>query len=139
MVRTGGADLSNELAETFRRTIKERYIGAVNRCVRRHYENERKNPSKELRLLALMKEFSGEGRGERIDGMIEALTLANTYRDIKDGLAVSASRVSAAESDTPSVHSDGVYDVDDNCLARKYGPRPDALSAIMMMIFLNGR
>lgn len=99
-------------------------------------------PTKEVRLLRVLKEFRPAAEHEKIDRVIDAMMLADTFqvphgaREARETRDVRAMREARA-----SVHADGVYDVDRSCAAGKKPAemQADAAGLMLMMMALMGR
>ena len=122
-------DLS-EIAEVMRRMLTEKYLDRINAILRQQHQNSLSNPSNSMRLLVAMKPFMREESHERIDQIVQSMAFVETMQTIFTSVSGNALAADAdfaldfdsdsnINRDTDSIHDDGVYDLDKNCLAKK--------------------
>ncbi len=114
--------IKNDIAQAMQLAadfFKNKYITSFENELEIQSKNIKNNPSKEMRFLSLMKEFMPEQTHNSIDNMINAMTTASAISSIRKKLEPNINfsdenTIKAASLD-PSVKSDGVYDIDENC------------------------
>jgi len=124
--------------------FQEKYFGKLNKAIERHHTNCMKKPSKEVQLLKSMKPFMPEDKKHQMDRIIDMMVLMDTAGLIKTDLNVQPPRrpvwaINEAARDG-SIHDDGIYDMDDRCLARLDSSAPSlSLPGIFFLVaMMNG-
>jgi len=100
----------------------DRYFSKINREMEAKRQYCEKNPSNEVKLLRSIKPFMGENHHNTIDKTIAALTMIQTFQKMGLNMPVPNSEISIQSTPRrnrmrpdPSVHQDGVYDIDAKC------------------------
>lgn len=108
--------------ELARRHFKTKYLGRVRQAVETERMRTMANPPREVALLAALKEFSPPEKHAAFERMAEVFIALSSWQEIRRNLhspradTYAAPHLSAcASSADPSVHPDGVYDIDHEC------------------------
>ena len=88
------------------------YFRKLNDTFVEHHKGIAKTPPREVQLLRAMKAFMPEERHPNVDRVIDMMMLTRTMESIRD----EQSRQQLAQA---SVHPDGVYDIDTNCISAR--------------------
>ena len=136
--------LQQDFMVSLQQYCKEKYLDKMKQTVSACFESAKSVPCREVRLMNAMKDFMPESRHSNLDQLIHTFTAMQVYNGIRKDLlqsrldhhTVKTAGVEAASD--PCVHSDGIYDVDDACLLQKETHKADAISTLMMMLFLQG-
>ena len=86
------------------------YFRELNDTFVNHHKGVAKNPPREVQLLRAMKAFMPEERHPNVDKVIDMMMLTRTMESIRD-------EHNGRLFTKASVHPDGVYDIDANCIA----------------------
>ncbi|MCL2407423.1 MAG: hypothetical protein FWC95_05785 [Defluviitaleaceae bacterium] len=98
-----------DMQEAVAGMIRNKYLSRMNETFTKIQETSRKDPPKEATLLQSLKPFIHDDNHSNIDRMIDLLILAETLGRVK----------TAADSYTRIAGSDGVYEVDMDCMKGK--------------------
>lgn len=134
----------NEAVGLVQKMFEEKYIGKINGILESHRERARSNPSREIGLLQAFKAFMPESDHQKVEKLIESLYMMETLSSIRkeysavvpnampnvapSSAAPSKRQISPSDDkpvevletkDDVSVHSDGIYDVDNQCMVSK--------------------
>lgn len=120
--------------------FKTKYISSLENEIITQATNQKNNPSKEIRLLSVLKEFVPNENHSQIDKLINSFTTASAIFDIQKKLIPLASEnkessIKAMSTD-PSVKADGVYDIDDSCKISSQGSSSNDLPFYLVLVFL---
>jgi hypothetical protein len=113
--------------------LKEKYLTPLNAAIAEISSNVEKNPSKEVTLINAMRSFMPEGSrhtADKVTGMLNQITCLQRLAGQLGSMANSG--VAGA-----CVHSDGVYEIDEQCVRRRSSPNLNGL--LMMMLLMSGR
>ena len=107
-----------------RTMLSEKYISPIKKAMEKENNRSRKNPNKEAKLLSALKPFMPKENQRMLDNTINAIHMIETLRGMQNQLPrPQAATIQAQSSDAdPSIHADGVYDMDEVCL--KTPPSP---------------
>lgn len=121
------AGIQNDMRESMlmaQNHLSEKYLTKMTKAVAQCQKKAMENPSPQIDLLLAVKPFIPEESHPRVNQMIEMLQFYQTMDEIRtsiqeelppaDTRPLSAASVGSFTPD-PSVHEDGVYDVDSNC------------------------
>lgn len=124
--------------------FRNKYIASFENELKAQTEAVTQNPSKEIRLISLLKEFMPENEHGGIDRIINTMTTASAISKIKSNMPLFGFKnnaeknniVNAAYAD-PSVKDDGVYDIDESCKigAQKGTSSVDMSFALILILF----
>lgn len=118
-------NLQNDISEAIglvSNMFREKYINKLQSAVQKKHIEIQKNPSKEIKLMYALKPFLNESSHHDIDNVINAMLSLNTIMTIQNELSsrsiIKQNSVVSTQSipEDPSIKSDGIYDVDENCL-----------------------
>ena len=143
-----------EAADTVKKMLMDKYIARMHNIVTAKSLQTQRNPSKEVMLMRAAREFMPPEKRSSIENAISALSMLDTMDKIKKDLpgsnninhpvkAASKRPVENANIDIEadkfdeSVHLDGIYDIDVNCLRNMHGGPQGAdkwLKFIMLML-----
>ena len=130
----------NQAAGMVRAMLSEKYITPITKAIAAENKRVRKNPTREARLLDALKPFMDHKSHDAVNKTIDMLHTIETMRGITAQLpkaayvpGTRAASVSAASQDA-SLHGDGVYDVDENCMEHKNKPNLVPLFAMMALV-----
>lgn len=118
----------NHAAGVIKAMLREKYITPVTKAFAAENKKVRKNPCKEVRLLDAVKPFLDVGRHEMLERAVDALYMAETFRGLAGQMPQATLRSSGAQE------GDGVYEVDEGCLAMTRQPTLVPLLALMAMM-----
>ena len=132
-----------EIAMTARGMLHEKYISRIHAALHEHSTQARQNPPKEARLLEAWKPFLPKEKHEAIDRCVEFFLAHDACRKLSESISMAAPphiRAASVGGD-PSIHHDGVYDVDTQC-ARPQGqtanraaqPTPTVWALVMLLM-----
>jgi|GEM_PF-1415469 len=114
-----------EICDAARDKLREKYVDKLCDGLRAQHAGTRENPPREVQLLEACKAFLPAERHEAVDqlsGMFLTMDtckrMSGQYAALSAQARPSAGMVRTAQVD-PSVHSDGVYDVDSQCARRQ--------------------
>lgn len=152
----------NDAAGLVAEMFKKKYINRLNEKVSEHKNVLSKNPPKEVQLLNALKQFMPEENRKNADRAIDTFITLSTFERLRNefsgtretsaasagaGRDIRPTRDAASPESKPadnldrdilaaesSVHEDGIYEVDENCLVKKN--RTDMTGLIMMMSLL---
>lgn len=102
------------------------YFRKFNDTLVHHHKGVAKNPPPEVPLLRAMKAFMPEEKHQNVDRVIDVIMLTRTMESIHE--EQHSERLAHA-----SVHPDGVYDIDANCIAGRNGTHGLMLMAMVAM------
>jgi len=110
--------------ELAREHFKSKYLRRIQKAV--EYERTRTlaNPPREVALLAALKEFTPPENHERFDKMAELFITLSSWQEIRHNLELSKQSYATVQAAgmpprrDESVHRDGVYDIDPECVAK---------------------
>ena len=144
----------NTAASLVRNMLTEKYITPIHKAMEKENKRARKNPNKEAQLLHALKPFMPSANHKAIEETIEAIHLIETLRGIQKQMpssspspssstgprtsAIAAQEVVINEVADPSVHPDGVYDMDEKCLNTPKEPMIP-LFLVFLMAMSRGR
>jgi len=123
----------SQAAEMVRSMFNEKYIAPITRAINTENKRAKNHPVREARLLKALKPFVDAGRHPGIDRAMDALHMAETLRGLKSTMPLPHTPRTPAPTSAPvrtaeaaaafhgygydtSIHPDGVYDVDYDCL-----------------------
>jgi len=132
-----------EIAAATRTMLHDKYINRLRSAIHAQNMHTRENPPKEARLLEAFKPFVPEEQHAALDKASQAILTLDACRRISGQMSaqVHTAEVDAKAPPDPSIHKDGVYDIDSQC-ARKQGINPSAAHsagqppATMMMLLM---
>jgi len=128
----------NVAAGMVRSMFAEKYITPIQKAIEKENAKSRKNPNKEARLLAALKPFVASHAHKKLDEVVDAIHMLETMKGLKGHLpapkAVQAQNIPQPEGPPkdPSVHTDGIYDIDQDCMKNRTNP----LIPFFMAIYL---
>ena len=132
----------NQAAGVIRAMLNEKYITPITKAIAAENRKVRKNPCKEARLLDALKPFVDVSNHETLEKTIEALYMIETLRGLSSNIpkvAVAPNQKTRAASLSPqdsSVHTDGIYDIDERCFEHKRHQPLMPIIAIMALCAL---
>ena len=111
----------NHAAGVIKAMLNEKYIAPITRAIAAENKKARKNPCKEARLLAALKPFVDARSHSNLEKAIDVLYMAETFRGLTGNMPKPQNfrQTMAANVQDASVHGDGVYDVDQQCIEFK--------------------
>ena len=130
-----------EAFDTAKGKLREKYIDRLRDGLREQHCSAQQSPPREARLLETMKLFLPAERHEAVSKLADAFCTIDVCRK-RSGqyAALTAQSIPAAEAAPAadsSVHDDGVYDLDAQCV-RKQGSRtaaaPPAAALLLMLL-----
>jgi hypothetical protein len=124
----------------------------MKKMITAYEDNMDANPSKEVRLLEALKPFAPDGFNEKINnfiGMYKRLNILSEMQNhLRENAKISVSGMTSDPSEddssgiSSSVHEDGVYDIDENCVLQRPKDGSHAagmnLPQIMMLMAMAG-
>jgi hypothetical protein len=118
------ADMSEGLG-LMREHINRKYVNKIGKIIKACEDSIDANPSKEVMLLEALKPFAPSALSEKIEGFIGMHKQMHILNEIQNRLSTpdntpfGLSAASSEKSKISSVHEDGVYDIDENCVLNK--------------------
>lgn len=91
-----------------------KYINPIKNAVENHLEICSHNPGDEIILLQACKPFISGDANNIINKIIELMSTMETLQNISSEFRTNL--VSTAQTEDSAIHSDGVYEMDSNCL-----------------------
>lgn len=118
--------------------FKNKYITSLESEIKTQSINIKNNPSKEMKLLALMKEFVPEQIHSDIDSLLNTMTTVSAISSIKEKLNPDNQQqnIIKAASVDPSIKADGVYDIDENCTISSQNTSSLNFSSMLAFVLL---
>lgn len=114
--------------------FKERYLDKMQDVLISKQSLAKNNPSKEIQLMNVLKSFAPRENHEMINKMSDFFLLMSTVQNIQNDLrAYSTQNVNEKNDDV--LHTDGVYEVDNQCMSDLKGNKNIAPFIIMMALF----
>ena len=126
--------IRNDLNEAFSlisAMLQDRYINKLRKAVDEEQVECRNNPAKEIKLLHSLKPFFKKEQHEPIDKTIDVLYMLQTLQSIKDDTNMTT--LNTNKDIDASIHEDGIYDVDDNCIFLKDNCNNPLLNAVLLL------
>jgi hypothetical protein len=114
-------------ANVVRDMFEEKYAGRIKDAICYHQTKACENPSKEITLIQALKNFMPPGERQRADALINAMSFADTMNSMRGQFANNI--------ENTSIHDDGVYDIDDQCVCGK--TTNNALGLILLLSAMN--
>ena len=102
------------------------YFKKLNDTLVEHQKGIAKKPPREVQLLQAMKAFMPEQQHPNVDKVIDMMILTQTMKSMRD-------EYSGRQLAKESVHPDGVYDIDTNCVTGQGGMNGLMLMALAML------
>ena len=128
--------------------IRQKYTDKLWEVIEAHRDAAQENPSKEMELLRVFKQFAPQNEAA-IDQMMQMVLMAQTAQSIraelgsdekgKQNACAQAASVQNLRAQDDSLHADGVYDVDQACLHLKGRPQKNAGSMLAMLLLIRFR
>lgn len=109
--------IKNDLNEAFSiitTMFQDRYINKLNTAIEIKHLECKKKPSREITLLNSLKPFFKIEQHENINKTINTLYMIQTLQHLKKDTNINTTNNTNFEDS--SIHEDGVYDIDDNCI-----------------------
>jgi|GEM_PF-955342 len=148
--------IQNDLNEAFSvisTMFQDRYINKLRSAIEEKQLEHQNNPSREIILLNSLKPFFSKSQHKSLDNAISALHMLQTLQTIKDNSnAFSNGPFSNAPfsnapftnvpndiSIDPSIHEDGIYDVDGDCILNLDSCGSGVLNALLVVALANAR
>ncbi len=138
-------NIENDLKEAMglvQNYFKEKYVKKIHNAVQLHHTKTLQNPPKEVQLLNVMKQFTNEENHKALDNMIDTILIMNSAKNIKEELQLSdinnSKEINIASMDfnNDSIHEDGVYDIDKQCLIRKNSKNKNIIPEMLFFLAL---
>ena len=134
-------DMQNDLEQVtsmINDYFKRKYIDKLQNSLSDYRERLMTDPPREVKLLTAMKAFAPENKQDKLDKVIKAVTLVNTFNnataDYITKKNISDIKISASSND-PSIKPDGIYDIDESCTTQK---NPMSIRDIMLILLMSG-
>lgn len=121
----------NMVSEMFRK----KYVSKMHKAIQSQQLQTKKDPPKEAQLLSAMKAFAREETHPMYDRMIDMLLTADTLQKMSGRIKP----VTVQETSQNSVHHDGIYDIDNVCVASRGKSGTNLAGMLMMMSLFSGK
>lgn len=122
----------NEIKALALKHIRDKYLSPINAAVASGRDYYRAHPSREVTLLEAFKPFVKDSSS--IDALVDALSIMRIFTNPALG-----TEVSAAASD-PAIHPDGIYEVDEGCIAAGAQNKKEdinlSLPSLLLLLFI---
>lgn len=135
-------DATNLVLDMFRK----KYVTKIEDEMKKSVEFFKDNPPKEVSLLNAVKPFLKSNNNKSINNIVNLFTNVYATKNIMPSKTDAMQNIISASSfnmeKDPSVKSDGVYDIDENCLfnisslATNCGSGNSLILIIILMLFL---
>ncbi|WP_250228564.1 hypothetical protein [Anaeropeptidivorans aminofermentans] len=125
--------------------FKEKYISKFQKEIEDRKKKVMTKPSKEMKLLQSLKDFMPEEKKKNAESMIEMLSLMEAISEMQNeatllkesnGMKLSDLNKYNLENVDNSIHTDGIYEIDRECLLsrqkRPFGPFPSIIWALAL-------
>jgi len=129
-----------DVAAAAREMLQKKYIGRMRAAIRETHANARQSPPREARLLEAFKPFLPTEKHEAVNRCANLFLALDACKRVSGAMAAEIQTASSAYGD-PSVHPDGVYDIDAQCnpmrvqaAARAARPSDAAMALLMLLI-----
>lgn len=100
-----------EAANLIREMFYKKYLGKIEKEVKNRQEKIKMSHPKEIELIYAMKPFVAQEKTIFLDKLADSIMMMETIKQLKSEIRPNYKN--------QSLHSDGVYDVDENCVAAK--------------------
>ena len=128
----------NHAADLIKSMINEKYITPIQQAIAAENEKARTNPSREARLLDAIKPFVDARQHDALDRTIDTIYLMQTLQGLRRHMPQQQAALPVpphtdiyAAAHDPSIHNDGIYDIDDRCVEQH---RHSPLMPIFVML-----
>ena len=127
-----------EIREVIANLLQKKYLDKFSEALKFQQGKIEKDPSREVQLLRAVKAFSDPSKHDSIEKMIDSLLMIRTIQNTNAEIASASANIRAAEykqesknpsdsaysayssnSSDPSIHKDGIYDIDQSCIQQK--------------------
>lgn len=115
--------------ELVRDMFYKKYLQKIEKEVEIRREKIKANRSKEVELLYAVKPFLAQDKSAVIDKMADSIMMMQTLNTLQSEMN--------RDYRKESVHSDGIYDVDENCMASKNNNFVNAMLIFAMCSAIN--
>lgn len=102
----------NEAFSLIATMFQDRYINKIRNAVEEKQIEIKNNPSKEINLLYSLKPFFNKEQQEPIDKTIDTICMIQTLQKLTGQANIKTVNTKIDSS----IHEDGIYDIDDNCI-----------------------
>lgn len=118
--------------------FRKKYLQRIHRAVNKHQQKIEQEPSREIQLLKAMRNFCPEDNQQQVDKMIGLMQVMASAQSIQKEISTANNKpaeapVKIAGLPDPSVHEDGIYDIDHSCMARKKSQGADLPGLMFFM------
>jgi len=120
-----------EASDLIKQMFYKKYLHKIHKEIISHSEKIKNKHSKELGLLHALKPFMSEHERDIIDKIIESITIFKTISFIQQDMKTHEYNI-AGFANKQSEHSDGVYDIDEDCIKNN-----NFLQTMLLMICAN--
>ena len=127
----------NDALTLVQNLFKERYLDKMSHVINAHTEVSKNNPPKEVQLMSVLKAFVPKEKHEMLNKASEILLLMSTMQNIQNDFQAVSIQNSKDSDYMSSIHADGVYEMDTECLTGTRTSVNNAAPLLMMMAFLN--
>ena len=128
--------IQNDLNEAFSlisTMFQDRYTNRLREAIEIKQLEHKNNPSKEITLLHSLKPFFSQDQHESIDKAINAFSMIQTLQNFKD----SYQKFDTQNNASSSIHEDGIYDIDSECILAKNNNDNNILNALIVLTIAN--
>lgn len=115
--------------ELVRDMFYKKYLQKIEKEVEIRREKIKANRPKEVELLYAVKPFLAQDKSDVIDKMADSIMMMQTLNTLQSEMN--------RDYKKESVHSDGIYDVDENCMASKNNNFVNAMLIFAMCSAIN--
>lgn len=122
--------------------FKEKYFKSIQSAVRTQRLKVMEKPPKEVALVNAMKQFAPSEQRHKYDKLIDAVLTINSWAEIQKNLHSAPSKQpkipSMQKGNDESVHPDGIYDMDKQCLMQINNKSESFVDLMFLMTLLSG-
>lgn len=123
----------NEAFSLISTMFQDRYVNKLRSAVEESQLEHKNNPTKEVHLLHSLKAFFPQEKHEPIDKAISTLCMLQTLQTFKD----SYHALDMQNNADTSIHEDGIYDIDGDCVLTKNNCDNSILNAMLVLTIAN--
>jgi len=114
--------------------LTQMILAPLDTAIQQQLDFVEKNPSGEVQFIQSLRPLMGEHNQASLDETISLFNQAEALRRIVDQLSPCNENVVS----NACVHSDGVYEVDENCRRRKTTPNMNDIFVMVLLLSMAG-
>ena len=122
-------------------TLYEKYLNKFQTVIDEKKKLVEENSNKEIQLIKAIKPFLASDFQKNIDTMIDLIYKINTAQSIQKELKKipPASQKNTPNFSSATVHEDGIYEIDKNCIIKNSAPiNSNTVTELIFLLMLGG-